>query len=121
MLGQSCCLVFDKACIQKVISYLINSANLLKFFFFYISLFSFFLVLIMPPFEEEGVYCFAYVGRSVVCLYTKRFPDDNLRMPWPRIMKLHTEVSHDLQMTPNNLEVSRSKVTGIWRSKIILS
>ena len=47
------------------------------------------------------------------------FPDDNLRMLWPRIMKLHREVDHDLQMTINNFEVSRSKVTEIWRNKTV--
>ena len=82
----------------------------------------------MPPFEEEGVYCFADVGRSVrpsvrpsVRLYTKRFPDDNLRTRWPRIMKLQREVGHDLQMTPIDFGVSRSKVkvTGTWRSKTV--
>ena len=124
----------------------------------------------MPPFEEEGVYCFADVGRSVrpsvripngfrmitwervglgswnfigelimTCRWplliwgsvgqrsssqglvaVKQFPDDNLRMRWPRIMKLHRKVDHDCQMTPNNFEVSRSRVTGIWRSKTVL-
>ena len=72
----------------------------------------------MPPFEEEGVYCFAVVSR-LVRPYTKRFPDDNLRMPWPMIMELHREVDHDWQMTPNNFEVSRSKITGIWESKTV--
>ena len=56
--------------------------------------------------KKKGVYCFADVGRSdglSVRPYTKWFPDDNLRTPWPRIMKFHREVGHDLQMTPIDL------------------
>ena len=45
------------------------------------------------------------------------FPDYNLRTLWPMIMKLRREVDYDWQMAPYNFEVSRSRVTGIWRSK----
>ena len=63
----------------------------------------------MPPFEEEGVYCFAHVGRSVGPS-TRWFPDDNSRTLRPRIMKLHRNIDHDSQMTPIDFEVTRSKV-----------
>ena len=59
----------------------------------------------MPPFEEEGVYCFAHVGRS-----TRWFPDDNSRTLRPRIMKLHRYIDHDSQMTPIDFQSTRSKV-----------
>ena len=44
----------------------------------------------MPPFEEEGVYCFAHVGRTVGLSLRPPggFPDDNSRSLGPRIMKL---------------------------------
>jgi hypothetical protein len=71
----------------------------------------------MPPFEEEGVYCFAHVGLSV-CRYvglsvgpsTRWFPDDNSRTLRSRIMKLHRYIDHDWQMTPIDFQVARSKV-----------
>ena len=65
----------------------------------------------MLPFEEEEVYCFAHVGRSVG-LSTRWFPDDNSRTLGARIMKLHRYIDHDSQMTPIDFEVTRSKVTG---------
>ena len=52
----------------------------------------------MPPFEEEGVYCFSHVGRSVG--RSGWFPDDNSRMLRPRIMKLYRYIDHDWQMNP---------------------
>jgi hypothetical protein len=66
-------------------------------------------VLIIPPFEEEGVYCFAHVGLSV-CPSTRWLSDDNSRTLRPRIMKLHRYIDHDSQMTPIDFEVTRSKV-----------
>ena len=63
----------------------------------------------MPPFEEEGVFCFAHVGLSVGPS-TRWLSDDNSRTLGPRIMKLHRYIDHDLQMTPNDFEVTRSKV-----------
>ena len=67
----------------------------------------------MPPFEEEGVYCFAHVGLSVgrsVGPSTRWLSDDNSRTLGPRIMKLHRYIDHDSQMTPIDFEVTRSKV-----------
>ncbi|KAH3894426.1 hypothetical protein DPMN_018583 [Dreissena polymorpha] len=64
----------------------------------------------MPPFEEEGVYCFAHVGRYVglsVGPPTRWFPDDNSRTLGARIMKLHREIDHDSQMTPIDVQVTR--------------
>ena len=66
-------------------------------------------VVFMPPFEEEGVYCFAHVGRSVGPS-TRWLSDDNSRTLGPRIMKLHRYIHHDSQMTPIDFEVTRSKV-----------
>ena len=66
-------------------------------------------VLIIPPLEEEGVYCFAHVGPSVGPS-TRWFPDDNSRTLRPRIMKLHRYIDHDSQTTPIDFEVTRSKV-----------
>ncbi|XP_052260357.1 putative zinc finger and SCAN domain-containing protein 5D isoform X2 [Dreissena polymorpha] len=54
-------------------------------------------VIFMPPFEEEGVYCFAHVGLSVGPS-TRWFSDDNSRKLGPRIMKLHRYIDHDSQM-----------------------
>ncbi|KAH3791454.1 hypothetical protein DPMN_144940, partial [Dreissena polymorpha] len=45
------------------------------------------------------------VGRS-----TRWLSDDNSRMLGPRIMKLHRYIDHDMQMTPIDFEVTRSKV-----------
>ena len=64
----------------------------------------------MPPFEEEGVFCFAHVGRSVGRFVHQVVSDDNSRTLWARIMKLHRYIDHDLQMTPIDLQVTRSKV-----------
>ncbi|KAH3721803.1 hypothetical protein DPMN_064750 [Dreissena polymorpha] len=41
---------------------------------------------------------------------TRWFPDDNSRTLGARIMKLHRYIDHDSQMTPIDLEVTRSKV-----------
>jgi hypothetical protein len=41
---------------------------------------------------------------------TRWFPDDNSRTLGARIMKLHRYIDHDLQMTPIDFEVTRSKV-----------
>ena len=51
----------------------------------------------------------------------KRFPDDNLRTLWPRIMKLHRMIGHDFLMTPIDFKFSRSKVklTGTRSSKTV--
>ena len=53
-----------------------------------------YMALIMPPFNEVGVYCFAQVGRSVrpsigrsVGRYTKPCPDDSLTQSRARITK----------------------------------
>jgi len=78
----------------------------------------------MPPFEEEGVYCFAHVGLLVglsVGPSTRWFVDDNSRMLGPRIMKLHRYIDHDSQMSPIYYEVTRSKVkvTVTRNSKIV--
>jgi len=64
------------------------------------------------PFEEEGVYCFAHVGRSVgrsVRPSTKWFQDDISRMLRPRIMKFHRYIDYDWQMTPIDFKVTRSR------------
>ncbi|KAH3829502.1 hypothetical protein DPMN_131498 [Dreissena polymorpha] len=45
-----------------------------------------------------------------VCPSTRWFPDDNSRTLGARIMKLHRYIDHDLQMTPIDFEVTRSKV-----------
>ena len=52
-------------------------------------------VLIMSPFNQVGVYCFAHVGRSVgrsVGRYTKPCPDDNLTQNRARIIKFGTDI-----------------------------
>ncbi|KAH3859998.1 hypothetical protein DPMN_022889 [Dreissena polymorpha] len=49
------------------------------------------------------------VGRSVGPS-TRWLSDDNSRALGPRIMKLHRYIDHDLQMTPIDFEVTRSKV-----------
>ncbi len=71
----------------------------------------------MPPFEEEGVYCFAHVGLSVglwvgrsVGPSTRWLSDYNSRTLGPKIMKLHRYIDHDSQMIPIDFEVTRSKV-----------
>ncbi|KAH3822810.1 hypothetical protein DPMN_124601 [Dreissena polymorpha] len=60
----------------------------------------------MPPFEEEGVYCFAHVGRSVGPS-TRWLSDDNSRTLGPRVMKLQRYIDHDSQMTPIDFGVTR--------------
>ncbi|KAH3887048.1 hypothetical protein DPMN_011061 [Dreissena polymorpha] len=48
--------------------------------------------------------------RSRLLDTVKWFPDDNTRKLTPRIMKLHRYIDHDSQMTPIDLQVTRSKV-----------
>ena len=76
--------------------------------------------LLCPP-SKKREYIVADVGQSVR-LYRKQFPDDNLRTLWPRIMKLHTqrEVGHDLQMTPVDFQVSRSRSHASGEIKLFL-
>ncbi|KAH3812886.1 hypothetical protein DPMN_141329 [Dreissena polymorpha] len=50
-----------------------------------------------------------WVGRSVGPS-TRWLSDDNSRTLGPRIMKLHRKIDHDMQITPIDFEVTRSKV-----------
>ena len=74
-----------------------------------------YLYLVMPPFAKKKRGILLCTCRSVcrsVGLSTRWFPDDNSRTLGPRIMKLHRNIDHDLQITPIDFEVTGSKVTG---------
>ena len=71
------------------------------------------ITLLCPPSKKRRyIVLLMSVGRRSVRPYTKRFPDDNLRTLGPRIMKVHREVGHDLQMTPIDFEVTCVKGQG---------
>ena len=81
--------------------------------------------IVMPPYEEESVYCFANVGRSVgpsvFCpSVTFSFPINNSRMPWPTFLVLCPHIHPGQQRNPIDFKGQghRVKLFQIFKVKI---